>query len=259
MKIAILYICTGKYNQFWTEFYKSSELFFLTNHKKHYFVFTDDISISTIKNVTISTKVHRGFPLDSLFRFDMFLEREAELKEFDYIFFFNANMQFIAKVGEDFLPKKEDNGLAAVIHPGYFNKPAFLYPYERNKKSKAYIPNHLKSYNYFMGSLNGGIAKDYLELIRICSQNINCDYEKSIIAVFHDESHLNKYLSEHECLKLSPEYAFPEDSNLPFDAKILIRNKVKIDKYFDKHDNERFWVKIIRGFNIITHSLKWYF
>ena len=41
LKIAILYICTGKYDIFWQEFYQSCEKNFLLNCQKEYFVFTD--------------------------------------------------------------------------------------------------------------------------------------------------------------------------------------------------------------------------
>lgn len=41
MKIGILYICTGKYEKFFDEFFSSFEEKFLTNHEKYYFVFTD--------------------------------------------------------------------------------------------------------------------------------------------------------------------------------------------------------------------------
>ena len=52
MKIAILYICTGKYNQFFNDFYSSCESKFLKGRAdKEYFVFTDDLSISNQKNV----------------------------------------------------------------------------------------------------------------------------------------------------------------------------------------------------------------
>lgn len=42
MKIAILYICTGKYNVFFRDFYSSSEKYFLPNCEKTYFVFSDN-------------------------------------------------------------------------------------------------------------------------------------------------------------------------------------------------------------------------
>lgn len=51
MKIAILYICTGKYNQFWDGFYKSSEEYFLKGKaEKEYFVFTDNMELCKDKD-----------------------------------------------------------------------------------------------------------------------------------------------------------------------------------------------------------------
>lgn len=40
-KIAILYICTGKYEELFDDFYESSEKYFFQNDYRHYFVFTD--------------------------------------------------------------------------------------------------------------------------------------------------------------------------------------------------------------------------
>ena len=41
VKIAILYICTGKYSIFWEEFYKSAKKNLFPNSEKHFFVFSD--------------------------------------------------------------------------------------------------------------------------------------------------------------------------------------------------------------------------
>lgn len=103
----------------------------------------------------------------------------------------------------DFLPLTE--GLSAVIHSvGYYNKPALLYPYERNKKSTAYIKNLFeKNYHYFMGSLNGGKVKDFMKLSEVCSKNIHEDLKNGIIAIYHDESYLNKYLKEQQMFYVS--------------------------------------------------------
>lgn len=40
-KVAVLYICTGKYDVFWKDFYISYEKYFLPDCEKHYYVFTD--------------------------------------------------------------------------------------------------------------------------------------------------------------------------------------------------------------------------
>ena len=77
MKIAILYICTGKYNVFFKDFYESCEKYFLANiAEKTYFVWTDDFTLSQEKNVNLIEKKCEGFPLDSLLRFRMFMQKK---------------------------------------------------------------------------------------------------------------------------------------------------------------------------------------
>lgn len=41
IKIAVLYIVTGRYTCFWNEFYESCEKYLLNDAEKKYFVFTD--------------------------------------------------------------------------------------------------------------------------------------------------------------------------------------------------------------------------
>lgn len=43
LNIAILYIGIGKYKNFWFDFYNTCEKYFLPNHIKQYFLFTDKI------------------------------------------------------------------------------------------------------------------------------------------------------------------------------------------------------------------------
>lgn len=258
IRIAILYICTGKYNQFFKGFYESCERFFLKGKaEKEYFVFTDDFSISSAKNVHFFKRECKGFPLDSLLRFEMFLSIKEELNSFDYVFFFNANMQFVAEVGEEFLPATQK--LMAVIHPGFYNKHSMLLPYERNRESTAYIPRiGKKEYKYYMGSLNGGKTADFLELARVCANNTRVDLDNNIVAMVHDESHLNKYLSEHNCLGLSPEYAYPENWNLPFSPRIIIRDKTKFDPYFNKGRDFSLKGRMKKGFGMLWRAIIWY-
>ena len=53
-RIAIFYICTGKYDIFWNDFFASSENHFCRGHQKHYFVFTDSTAITPGENVTVA-------------------------------------------------------------------------------------------------------------------------------------------------------------------------------------------------------------
>ncbi|WP_238312142.1 hypothetical protein [Segatella paludivivens] len=96
MRIAVLYICTGRYNQFFADFYKSAKKYFLNEIANiEYFVFTDDEQLCSDTDIHIIKKECNGFPLDSLMRFDDFLSIKSQLLCFDYTFFFNANMKLL--------------------------------------------------------------------------------------------------------------------------------------------------------------------
>ena len=119
MKIAILYICTGRYNQFFRGFYESCEKYFLIDEaEKTYFVWTDDLKISSDDNVRIMEKHCEGFPFDSLFRFRMFEQAKNELAMYDFIFFFNSNAEFRLPIrADEVLPTSDDEWLVAARWP----------------------------------------------------------------------------------------------------------------------------------------------
>ncbi len=229
-KIGILYICTGQYSLFWNDFFLASEKFFFTEPdiEKHYFVFTDDTSIQSSANVHVYYKKPEGFPADSLKRFELFLSIKDHLLSMDFVFFLNANMRFIQKVGKEILPINYESGLMGVLHPGYYRSKKDELPYERNPKSQAYIP-YIKGikYHYFMGGFNGGKTEKFIELCEVCQQHIMEDNANNIIAAFHDESHINAYFLQKKIHILQPEYGFPEDLPCPFSPKIIILNKSK--------------------------------
>lgn len=227
-KVAILYIGIGKYVAFWKDFYLSFEEKFLQNSEKHYFVFTDaDHILGEEKG-----KVHKifqedlGWPGNTLFRFKIFKTIIEQLKDFDYIFFMNANVVCLQMVTESmFLPDKEE--LVVVQHPGYYNKKPYDFDYEFSKKSTAGIPCG-EGKVYVCGGVNGGKAQAYIRLIETLAENVNQDLKKGIIAKWHDESHLNHYIYENDNYKLlSPAYCYPEGWKLPFQAILMVEDKSK--------------------------------
>jgi len=259
-KIAILYICTGKYSIFWREFYSSSQQYLFPADDKHYFVFTDDPTISTSNHITVISKETKGFPNDSLFRYHYFLEIEHLLVLFDYIYFFNANISFLGLIGKEFLPSEnQSSGLVAVNHAGYIKKYPIFYPYERSAKSMAYLPYQKKhSYGYFWGGINGGRASAYLKLCKTLCQWIDTDKKNHMLAVFHDESHFNKYINLVGAQVMPSIYGWPENWPSQDGTKILIRNKVILNKTFKKQTTN----PLIRVFNILKRlgsGLRWRF
>lgn len=226
MKVGVLYICTGKYIQFWESFYQSCEQYFLPNICKEYIVFTDADEIyseTNMDNIHLVYQAKLGWPLDTLMRYHMFINEYDRLIKYDYLFFFNANALFMNYVGAEFLPTIEEK-LVGVIHPGFYNRNNTDFTYDRNKQSTAYIP-YGKGTHYYCGGVNGGISEAFLLLSKILSENINKDLERGIIALWHDESHINRYFIDNPPKTLDSSYAYPEHWNIPFVKKIMIKDK----------------------------------
>lgn len=259
MRVAILYICTGPYSIFWKQFFDSAQQFLLPGTEKYYFVFTDNTAIVPGGNVRVIHQAHLGFPHGTLIRFDLFLEIEEPLRKFDYIYFFNSNMHFVAPVGSEIIPVNSNPGLVGTIHPGYYKSHPIWFPYERNPDSTAFFERKSGRYRYFMGGLNGGTSEAFLKLSRECSRNIHFDLENNIIAVYHDESHLNCYFADKDVLELSPSYGYPEGWELPFVPKIIIMNKILHGgEYFNKFPNRSFIEKFRNRAKQLMGGVFWY-
>ena len=86
------------------------------------------------------------------------------------------------------------------------------------------------------GYLWGGRSGPVLELLETLSARINDDLARGVIAIWHDESHLNKFFIEHKASvnTLDPGFAFPTIwPAAPFEKKIL--HLEKNDEEFGNH------------------------
>ena len=227
MKIAILYICTGKYSIFWPTFYSSAEKCLFEGHEKIYFVFTDSERMrrSHPRNVMVIPQKRLGWPYDTLMRFEMFDTLRPSLLGFHYVFFFNSNMRFVKPIGQEIFPGPDKEGLVGVLHPGYYStKNSENLPYERNPLSTAYIPFGSGS-RYYMGGFNGGSAEAYTNMVAELCAMVREDLKKGIIAVWHDESHFNKYVLRRSVMTLDSSYGYPEGWKIPFEPRVFILDK----------------------------------
>ncbi len=227
MKIGILYICTGNYTVFWDDFYLSCQEKFFPNEERYYFVFTDgQINTFDNSNIKIIYQPKLGWPFDTLKRFNMFLSIEEELQKLDYLFFFNANIIVNKPIGEEILPLPEEE-LVVARHPSYFNESnPDKYSYDRNPASLAYIPLG-QGHEYVQGAFNGGRADKFLKMVRLLNENTEKDLANNIIALWHDESHLNKYILDKKVKVLHTGYIYPEGRDLPFEMMMYTRKKKK--------------------------------
>lgn len=227
-KVVVFYIATGRYLVLWKEFYATFKKYFLPNCDRHVILFTDAPKVENIDDdVTLVSIPSYSWPYITLLRFHIFMDSYNLWKDADYVFFMNANYSFKRKISKNILPKE---GLVAGHHSSFWNHHPDKLPYERNSKSTAYVPYGQGKY-YYQGALIGGTTSAFATMSRELSRRIDEDLKNEIIAVWHDESHLNCYLSEVGAKKLHRYYLWPEERykwfRKPFVYAIL-RDKGKL-------------------------------
>jgi hypothetical protein len=235
MKVAIIFIGTSRYINFLPLYYEKCEENFLVNTDKTYFVFTDGELSNTPGNVLPYHLDHLDWPYITLNRFQIINTIKEDLKNFDCIVFMDADTLVIDSITEDEF--FSDKPLFGVHHPcSYLKMPPHDRPpgaFESDPRSRAYVDTENFT-TYFQGCLWGGKTPEIFELIDQLEENIKQDLNDGIIAVWHDESHLNHYFTKHPDLVhvLGPEYAYPEifSQYCGFEPKIVHLAKDN-DKY----------------------------
>jgi hypothetical protein len=232
-KIGLLIIATGRYKQLLPPLLRSAEALFFPGHSVTRFVFSDG-QFAAPETFVLSIE-HEKWPLVTLKRFHYFLRYAERLREMDYLYYIDADMRFVQVCGEEILPAGLA-GLVGVEHPGYFREgfttitrlvrfaqdrkwpPARLknseLPFERNPASRAFIADSRHSI-YYYGGFNGGTAQAFLEMSAELRDAVEEDLSAGIVAVWHDESHLNKYFFDHKPKWLPPSYSYPEHPECP--------------------------------------------
>ena len=229
MKIGILLVCTGRYIQFFEKLYRSLQKFYLLDHQKKIYLFTD--SDEEFPSDVCVTKIERkGFPGDTLYRYHYFLKIKEQLQEeTDVLFYMDIDSLVVFPIDEAVIPSKE-KPLVGVLHPGFYNinngTP------ETNSRSTAFIDPNEKRYGYVCGGHQGGLTKQYLEACEAIKKNIDIDDSRNVMAIWNDESHWNRHYVSNQAMFmiLAPSYMFPEGwyqrSNLrELTPKILALNK----------------------------------
>jgi histo-blood group ABO system transferase len=225
-KVGLLVIATNKYIDFVEPLWNSAKKHFLVGQDVNLFLFTDkDLKASQIfkddPKVRIILQNHMPWPGSTLFRYNVFDAARVALSEMDYLFYSDADMLFVDTVGPEILSDR-----VATIHPGFFDKPRAAFTYETNPSSTAFVAP-TEGTTYYAGGFNGGTKVEYLRMCKVLSDRIAQDYQKGLIAVWHDESHLNRYMIDNPpTLSLSPSYCFPESwTHLPFQKRLLALDK----------------------------------
>jgi histo-blood group ABO system transferase len=202
--IGLLIIATNKYDVFVKPLIESARNFFLKNHKVTFYVFTDSPKLIDLgDDVILINQEHKPWPYMTLLRYKIFNHNKDRFSNEDFLYYIDADMLFFDEVGDEIL-----GDLVATIHPGFLGGRGT--PEEFNHASTAYVSRQ-ENMTYFAGGFNGGERTNFLKMSEVIDKNIDIDLEKNIIAIWHDESHINRYfINNKPTLTLSPSYCYPE-------------------------------------------------
>jgi len=217
-KVGLLIICTNKYTRFLDPLLRSADQYFLKNQDVTYFVFTNqEVELATNRKVVGTYVDHKEWPWMTLGRYKIFSDASEELSKMDYLYYCDADMLFVGEVGDEILGDR-----VATQHPGLYGTRGTP---ETNPQSLACVYPH-EEMQYFAGGFNGGKSEEYLKMAKVISDNIDIDYAKGVIAVWHDESHFNRYCVDNPPTKvLSPSYCYGESLHIPFERKLIALDK----------------------------------
>ncbi|KAF6719042.1 N-acetyllactosaminide alpha-1,3-galactosyltransferase [Oryzias melastigma] len=233
--VALTVFAVGRYlDAYLDTFLTSAEKHFMVGLPVTFYVFTDQPE--KVPNITLAPQRHvKVIKVErysrwqdiSMMRMKIISELiEKELRHnFTYVFCLDVDQEFKERFGSEALGES-----VAVLHIYYYKLPKEQYTYDRNPKSKAYME---KGDYYYHAAVFGGSCDKVKALADYCYLNIMEDKLNSVEALWHDESHLNKYFWLNKPTKLlSPEYCW--DPYIADMKNILVTRLLWAPKQYEK-------------------------
>nr|XP_040059754.1 alpha-1,3-galactosyltransferase 2-like [Gasterosteus aculeatus aculeatus] len=233
--VALTVFAVGRYlDAYLGTFLNSSEQHFMPGLPVTYYVFTDvpekvpDVELASQRTLKV-IKVERSSRWQDISM--MRMKTISDVIESDirhrctHVFCFDVDQVFTGRFGSEALGDS-----VALLHAHYYHLPATLFTYDRNRESRAYMET---GDFYYHAAIFGGSWKSVKALTDACYQGILEDKRNNVEALWHDESHLNKYMWLHKPSRvLSPEYCW--DTSIGYRSDIKVTRLLWAPKYYDK-------------------------
>lgn len=248
----VLIIATNKYVNFLPELLDSIEKKLFVDALGQILVFTNEPDAVSVENTgrirvqTISIPGY-GWPDATLRRYEVFKEN-WHLVEGELVIYVDVDALVVAETNLADLVrdmKKSNSQVFVVRHPGYYRRDLKTWIaarrnrgiWESDKRSKAYVPL-TKRITYVAGGVWGGYKDALLRMIGNLASNVEDDLTRGLIAISHDESHLNSWITRNRVMKLSPAWVYaPGYKNLD-GIEPIIEVLHKPVEYFDDRKPE---------------------
>lgn len=237
-KVAVCYIATGPYIQFFEKFRETARLHFLPEYERHFFIWSDT-QVEECNDTTYTHKHWEKWPEAAQYRFRTFLTRKEDLEKYDYICFFNANSYIARDIhAEDIIDPQVPFSSAVHMQMPYMEKTTrdnwIRNNYWTNEpESPAFLPLETLQESYggwLMGGFQLGRSKEFLNMCATITNWMEFDRKAGRVLKWHDEPYFNKYAITHGVKRLTPEYLYPQGYDIPAkeNPAIVITDKVSI-------------------------------
>ncbi|XP_031419812.1 N-acetyllactosaminide alpha-1,3-galactosyltransferase-like [Clupea harengus] len=231
--VALTVFAVGRYLEVYLkEFLISAERHFMVGLPVDYYIFTDvPHNVPTVQLAPGRTL--RAIPVKKYERWqDISMMRMKAITEAidnlistrnQYVFCMDVDQVFVGPFGSEALGDS-----VALLHAYFYKSSVTEYTYDRNPKSVAYMND---GDYYYHAAVFGGTWQNVRNITESCHRGIKTDKVNDVEALWHDESHLNKYFWLHKPSKvLSPEYLWA--SEIGFTYEIHVRRMIWAEKHY---------------------------
>jgi hypothetical protein len=238
MKYDVLTVATNKYKFYWKELVLSAEKILEENSAVTFHVFTDDpadlesFGLKLQKIRIIAHKIEAlTWPEATLHRYKIISSFSNSFKG-DVLLHLDADMLLMGDFTQLVAPQDWKRGVALVSHPGYWRpqgiervnfyrkNPRYLLKdflselnfggrgiWEIDSQSSAFVARRKRN-NYVCGGTWMGWRTPFLELVAELELNVERDAIHGVMAIWHDESHLNQWAANNEHSILDPRFCY---------------------------------------------------
>lgn len=233
--VALTVFAVGRYLEAYLKpFILSAEQHFMVGLPVTYYIFTDlpeevpefELGPRRTMKVLLSQRYSRWEDISMMRMKTISKMIESEISfQCSYVYCLDVDSVFQARFGSEILSDS-----VALLHSWFYNLPKDRYSYDKNPKSQAFMKT---GDYYYHAAVFGGTWRNVKALVDFCYQGIIEDKKNEVEALWHDESHLNKYFWLNKPTKvLSPEYYWDE---LSFGSRpeIKVQRMVWAEKRYD--------------------------
>lgn len=221
MRIAIVNVATGPYIELWEQLLPQLDQYAFPAHEVGVHILTDDTErAGRSRTSRVQVKAHAippyRWPEATLLRYEMIASIAPALAEYNVVMYLDVDMQVVRPFGDELAPDSWIEGIALAQHPGYRRRPGatgaltrLRHPralasdlrtwikhrtppgaWESDPSSTAFVAPPERE-TYVHGAVWMGRSEPILEMCRLLAQRTSVDKRNSIMATWHDESHLN--------------------------------------------------------------------